>query len=209
MIVIGMDPGLAHFGFAAVRCTPDGVRVAREVLFMGVVETKKAKKLETSMAADNVRRAIEVAHVLDRLMAGRRPTEVVIRKGRGVGALFDPAPLEVRAVCVESMSHPRSSSAAAKMAMTWGMIVMGAVRRGTPIIQQSPQAVKLALVGTNDASKQHVERVLVRRYGAKIRTLLKGLPRGQHEHAYDALAAATACAESAEGRAALATRGTA
>lgn len=197
--VLGLDPGFAKLGYALVAVS-QGRKL--EVVAMGTLVTEKREAKNT--ASDNVRRGIELAHWLESLVAGVDPRAPAKAPGRGLGvaALFGARPT-LRAICAESMSHPRSASAAAKVSIVWGLIIANAVRRRAPLIQQSPQAVKIALVGTSDASKTHIERAMVRRYGAKIRKLLTTQVRGLHEHAYDALATASSCLDSAEGKAAL------
>jgi Holliday junction resolvasome RuvABC endonuclease subunit len=191
-LVIGLDPGFATFGFAVLAIdlmaydSHAGVGPKATVVGMGVLTSKKDP--EAPKVDDNVRRCSEFARQIENILAGRQPDA---RKGVGVEALFPEANVSV--VCAEAMSFPRSSSVAAKMAMTWGVIVANVVRRNLAFRQLAPQAVKLSVVGTKDASKLHVERVLVKRWGPQIRRHLKGYRRGLHEHAYDALAVATAC----------------
>ncbi len=174
MFVVGIDPGLASFGFAVLDVR--SLRRAR-VLRLGVVTTTKGTDRKLTAAKDNARRCTELAKMLEVIVA--RP---------------------VWLVCAEAMSFPRSSSAAAKMAMSWGLIVANVVKCGAHLLQASPQAVKLVVVGRKDASKKQVEDALQRRYGKRTKALLKGVRGGLHEHAFDALAAADACMRSPEGQ---------
>ena len=186
--VLGLDPGFRNFGYAVLRAAQEGRYV---VTAMGVVRT--AKRKGANVAHDNVRRGKEIAQAMECLMLGARPGVYVT--GRKLEALFAEP---VQAIHAESMSHPRSASAAAKVTLVWGILIANSVRRNVPLLHMSPQAVKKKVVGTIDASKEHVERVMVRKYGRQIRRLLDGVPRSLHEHAYDALAAATACLGRAE-----------
>jgi Holliday junction resolvasome RuvABC endonuclease subunit len=170
-VIIGIDPGLATCGYAVVR---PGSLGEHQVLSLGVFTTKKTKNRKITAAEDNVRRGIELARMIANLSRRSRTK-------------FGP----VRALHVEAMSFPRSSSAAAKMTMCWGILIRESLLLEVPLLQASPQRVKLKIVGTIDASKKHVERVLCRRYGTKTRKLLRGIRCGLHEHAFDALAAAT------------------
>lgn len=162
MIVLGLDPGFANIGYGLVDITKTSVKVVGAGVFTTAASSKKRKVLATD---DNLRRAREIAEWLDDLIAARY----------------------VRAICAESMSFPRNSSAAAKVAMTWGIIASLAYREELPIIQASPQEIKLALCGVKSASKVEVEEAVERLY--TVKPFLEGTARGLHEHAYDAVAA--------------------
>lgn len=182
---VGIDPGLATFGYAVLRVRPGD---SPACVGLGVFRTKK-RDGEPSVVG-NVRRCGELDDRLVQLFAGRDPNGKTTMGG-GVSALF-PSELVVR-VCAEAMSFPRSSSAAAKIAMAWGLILSNQRRRNLELVQHSPQDVKRMVVGTNDASKKHVERVLLRVYGKHVKMYLRAIPASFHEHAYDALAVAHAC----------------
>lgn len=188
---IGIDPGLATCGFAVLRLQTFHVPLSDRgedrvtCVGLGVLRTKKLDG-DSSITLGNTRRAYAVARALENVIGGRAPESMA--RGAGVKALF---PNEtISSVCVEAMSFPRSSSAAAKMAMTWGIIIANCVRRGIPLEQKRPQEVKLAVAGTQDASKKHVERVLLKIYGGQIRYYLRTVTPSMHEHAFDALAVA-------------------
>jgi Holliday junction resolvasome RuvABC endonuclease subunit len=196
ILVIGIDPGLATCGYAVL----DIAGGTPKVVGLGTLTTKKEDGAKS--VADNVRRCAELARAMENLVAGRQPDAAP--RGGGLDVLFGKGSgAHVVALCAEAMSFPRSSSAAAKMAMTWGLLVANTVRRGIPLLQLGPQEVKMSVVEARDASKKHVERVLVRRYGRGIRRFLKGTRRGLHEHAFDALASATACLATEDGKALL------
>jgi crossover junction endodeoxyribonuclease RuvC len=176
---LGFDPGFASLGWAAVEVLPESVRV----IDMGVIETEPSpKKRRQLQADDNVRRAREIDASLVKLFAEHRP---------GV-------------VCAESMSFPRNSAAAAKMAMAWGVIVS---RTGSlPLLQASPQEIKMSVCGAKSASKDDVESVLRARFNRpafsepettypstlEVRTISKMNPLIS-DHAWDALGAVVAC----------------
>lgn len=167
MIVLGIDPGFASMGVAVVDVTEHGVGV----ITLDVIRTQKDDRKRRTLASDdNVRRAREIA-----------------------GRLFEA---HIGAICAEAMSFPRNSSAAAKMALSWGVICALAQVRDVPIVQASPQQIKQAVTGSKTASKLDVEAALLKRYGNQIEQLVAHLPDSQHEHAFDALAAVVACLDS-------------
>lgn len=183
VLVLGLDPGFASCGYAVLRVDAG---VARCVA-LGVVRTKKsAKRLRVLATDDNMRRAKEIARALRSLLE--------------YGAL-DPTRKHgpARLVCAESMSSPRNSSSASKMAMTWGALIALCDERGLPLLQASPQQVKVRACGKSTASKEEVERAMRKQY-AGLGKLVKHLPDGEHEHAFDALAVAHACLDSEEAR---------
>lgn len=186
--VLGIDPGLANCGYALLHTHP--LASMPRLVALGVVHTDKGVK-PPSVAADNVRRCIELATNLQAIIA--------------MPSLTGLPPVVL--VCVESMSFPRSASAAAKASMCWGVIVDNAVRWGVPILQQSPQIVKRHTVGRINATKKQVERAMIRRYKAtQVEPHLVGVKKALREHPFDALAVATSGLISPEGRKAIACR---
>lgn len=143
---------------------------------LGVLQTQKLPgKRNVYAAEDNVRRARELAQQFSRL--------------------FQAQPMG--AICAEAMSFPRNSSAAAKVAMCWGVLSTLAEQHQIPILQLSPQEVKKAVCGTKDAAKKDIQYALEIRYGeARLHKLLAGVAPSSREHAYDALAVVVACMDS-------------
>lgn len=168
MVILGVDPGLASFGWAVTDVVRDG---SLAVIELGVFRTTKSATKRNVLAADDtVRRAREL---------DQRLVELIER--HGVPAV----------ICAESMSFPRSASAAAKMAVTWGLICALANDCDAPIAQCSPQALKKALTGSSSSSKTDVQQALEVRFGN--RELLAHLGKTIREHAADALGAIVAC----------------
>jgi crossover junction endodeoxyribonuclease RuvC len=168
--VLGVDPGFASLGYALLRLGTQ----TETLVAAGVVRTQASDKKRKVLAADdNARRCREIA--------------------RDLVALFDEhTPL---VICAESMSFPRNAATAAKMAMTWGALITIGHTRGAPIVQASPQEVKLALTRTKSASKEQVAAAVSKRY-RNAPKLINVLPSTLHEHAYDAVASAVACLDS-------------
>lgn len=178
-IVLGLDPGFASIGWAKVRIYSR----TEEVIALGVFHTEKSTKKQGVLSVeDNVRRTREVACFFAEMCINRN-----LHKER------------VTVVCAESMSFPRNASAAAKVAMSWGALVATLERCGDlPLVQASPQEVKLAVCGRKDASKLDVLQALRARYGAKFDRACNaaGCPPSMLEHPVDALAVIVACLDS-------------
>lgn len=173
MIVLALDPGLSRLGFCCVHLHRDG----EKLLEVGVLRTERSAKKRGVLASDDLtRRARE-------LWRGLRD---VVRR-------HPPA-----AICVEAVSFPRSSSAAAKTAMARGLVVaLAEVLGDLPISEASPQAVKAAVTGRKDASKEDVERAILERWPtAEARCSAARIRRGDREHAFDACAVFVAALES-------------
>lgn len=177
--VLGLDPGFARIGYSVVRFSA-GVETP---VMMGRFATKKTAKKQNVLAADdNFHRARDIYRFLHAAVRGER-------EFAEFGA--------VRAICAESMSFPRNSSAAAKMAMCWGIIAALSQEFDIPVLQVTPQALKKKVCDDASASKEDIQQVLQKRYGA---ALLKGfvanLAAGDHEHPYDSLGAVMSCLDS-------------
>lgn len=171
-LALGIDPGFASLGFAVVEIGED----SEHVVEMDVVRTSPAnRKRRIREADDNVRRAGEIVKAL-------RP-------------LFERHKINV--LCCESMSFPRGASAAAKLAMAWGVVVALASEHDVPILQASPKEIKKSVTGNKGASKEEVRRVLEDKYGDEVLTRkIEHVTPCKQEHAFDALAAVVSCLES-------------
>lgn len=171
-VVLGLDPGFASFGWAAVQMRGDLLLV----LALGAIRTAPAtKKRRVRATDDNLERAREIAGELAKLCVR-----------------FEPI-----AFAAEAMSFPRSSSVAAKMAMAWGIVVDRAESSGLPIVQSTPQELKRVVCDRRDASKDDVAAAVRSAFGPEqIDAALAGIPAGQHEHPIDALAAVLASMQS-------------
>lgn len=173
MIVLGLDTGLATFGYALVELSRDGTITP---LRMGVVRTEKDARKNTVLATeDNLRRARVVAGVLEELVSVHR----------------------VRMLTAESMSLPRNASASAKIGMAWGIVAALSERYDLPLAQVSPQVLKKAVCpAIKGASKDEIQDALCARFHTtNLRALVAGLPKGMHEHPFDALGTIVACSD--------------
>jgi crossover junction endodeoxyribonuclease RuvC len=170
-IALGVDPGFASFGWCALAVSAPA---QLQPVGAGVIRTKKASaRARTYASDDNLARAREIYRALDALVRMYAP----------------------QVLCAEAMSFPRNASAAAKVAISWGVLAAVAEARQLPLLQASPQAVKKAVCGVNDASKEQVQAAFRERV-RDLGDLLGGVPAGQHEHPYDAGAVVLACLDS-------------
>lgn len=167
--ILGLDPGFASFGFAVLEL--GATASDDEVCEMGVWRTAKAtKKRGVRATDDNVERGIELHTALRTALVERR----------------------LGMICAEAMSFPRSASVAGKMCIAWGLVIAEVNRQRLPFRQATPQEIKHTVCGSRSASKDDIQCALTSRYGDLL-THVAHLPGGQHEHAFDALAAIVAC----------------
>lgn len=174
MRIVGLDPGLATLGLADVVIGPGGVERAALYTFR---TTKESKKRKLRVADENAER---LGVQFDRI-------------ARVIG---DDVPAVIVA---ESVSFPRSSSAAAKIAMAWGAFVAFARLNGCALLQLTPQELKSAVTGSKSASKGDVEGALRAAWPALCEPVDhqgKPVPATAREHAFDALAAVHAALDS-------------
>lgn len=166
MIVLGVDPGFAKCGYAIVDVQPYK-EVVEET---GVITTVPSpKKLHILSTDDNVRRLREISCALETQMT------------------------EAQVVCCEAMSWPRNASSIAKIGMVWGVIVSLADSRSIPILQASPQDIKIALCGRKTATKDDVISAIDNRYPDMPPFRM---PKSSWEHQADAVGAVVACLNS-------------
>ena len=111
------------------------------------------------------------------------------RRTRELAAALRPLVDRADALAVEAWSQPRHASAAVKMARAWGVLVTLAGDR--PIVEASPQAIKLATAGSKTASKEAVVRAVAFTLSGAGR-MLADVPRTLREHAADACGAVLA-----------------
>lgn len=162
MIALGIDPGLATMGWAAVQITPDG----EHLLALGVLTTKKRGGQGVLVTDDLHRRGQEIARALGGIVERWLP----------------------HVVCAESISYPRSAVVSAQIGRAWGVLDALLEHRSLPLISSSPQAVKKACTGRNDTSKADMLDALDERFSGRVRDLLTGIRATTlHEHPVDAV----------------------
>lgn len=159
MIVLGVDPGFANFGFGVADMK------TRTVLEAHVIRTEASAKKQNVFAADDTfRRTEEIARVLVRVISAHG----------------------VQALASESISYPRNASVSAKIAMSWGVLAALAVLVDLPMAFASPQQIKINVAGSKSASKQEIATKVYDFFGDDWAPVL---PKDKYEHVCDALAA--------------------
>lgn len=162
MRLIGIDPGLANLGLA-------------EVVLLGQWEVVKDVRVIQTELDRSCSRA-EDASARARFLAGQ--LDGYIRAGE--------RPL---ALCVEAIALPFGRvqhSVVSNLGRVRGLIDAIAELARLPVIEHTPQELKLHVAGLRDAEKAEVIGALERRYPY----LREMWPRGGREHAADAVAAA-------------------
>lgn len=175
MMILGIDGGFANTGYCLAWYS-DRKLVPKE---MGVIRTHKAAG-KVLNSVDNVRRAQQLARGVEALVFAEGDDDLPVTV--------------VHCICSESMSFPPHASTAAKLAMAWGVVSTVAYVAGIPIVQESPQNIKLAVAGNRKASKHMMESRLLEHYEAE--PLLSEIPKSRWEHPLDALGAIVACLDS-------------
>ena len=127
MIILGLDPGLASCGWAAIRRELDG---SLACLNAGVIRTKKEAG---NKYQDDLRRIRKLSSELQWVKQA----------------------YEIDFVASESMSWPRHTRAVQSMGFCWGVI--GSLFDNESLIQRRPQQIKVDLVGKKTATKKEVD----------------------------------------------------
>lgn len=183
-LVFYIDPGFAFLGYGSAVLH----EASEEVVSLGVIQTEKSdKKREVLASQDNVRRAEELYDELSYAV-----TLAEARVSQRNATAHKRVKPSIQAFCMEAKSFPRNASAAAKISMAIGVSIAVARQRNVPIIQASPQEIKLAVCRKKDASKKEVEDAMIARYPG-IDKMLTGLAPTKRNHAYDSLASMVAC----------------
>lgn len=162
--ILGLDPGLAHFGLSVLEIGPD----AERLLCAKIIETKpqSGKKRRLNAGDDFFNRANFVASALKALMEEHKAT---------IGA-------------IEAITFPRSSSAASKLACAHGIAIAAAVHAGLPLVCVHRSDV-YSTIGIPHASKEQVIAFVQKRY-----PYVEWPVKSKCEHAADAAATALTAA---------------
>lgn len=165
--VLGLDPGFAKVGYAVVELLPTSERV----IDIGLWETSKTdNKREVFACEDNFARAQELAAKVIQTCQAHN----------------------IKVLCAEAMSFPRHASVAAKMAMFWGVLACYCQANDLPMVQATPQRLKVAVCGSKSATKEEIQLALLERYGRTdpyFAGMLDSISPYKREHPADALAA--------------------
>jgi crossover junction endodeoxyribonuclease RuvC len=183
-IILGLDPGFSNVGWAIAEVSASGYITPYA---MGVFETEKSDKKKNVLATDdNFRRSREIARFL---------ADLIENETHGYKDDDKVPDLRPELIAAESMSFPRNSSVAAKMAYSWGILASISETRNLPVVQVTPQALKKALTGNKSAEKADIAAAMNVLFGlAYLEGIGLGkIPKSKREHPYDALGAIVAC----------------
>lgn len=163
-VVIGVDPGFASCGWAAVELAGD----EDLLVAVGTITTKPSdRKHGILVAHDDVRRGEELLEAMLAVIATHNPV----------------------ALAVELPSGSRGARAAACLGAA--KMLVSALRHitGLPLVAVSPADLKAAVTGSKTATKEQVQAALTRRFPGAAWPARKA----DVEHAADALGAFVAC----------------
>ena len=166
--VLGIDPGFASLGVARLALI-DCTAVAQAVR---VIKTRKASQKERRVlrtSADDVRRA-------------RLLWDGITDIARDIDAV-------AYEVYTPFQKGKRRTSNGTKVALTCGLALGFGFAAGVPVIPVLPTDIKREIAGQISASKERVRELLVHRIPG-LGDQLEALPRGQREHASDAVGVA-------------------
>lgn len=175
MIVLGLDPGVASFGWGVLDVADVSVPLGDELglVELGVVRTKKGQG-KILMRDDDHRRMGEIARELLAVTKRHRPdlicAEAFSMGGGGPG-------------------HRIQISTMAKMGRVWGLVDMLCELHGVALLQTRPQEIKKRLTGRQKATKLEVQEALDDLLDGQLAAHLAGIrAKTQHEHPVDAIA---------------------
>lgn len=160
-VVLGIDGGLAHLGWAVGHKVEHYHRAS--IVDGGVIET--VSRAEGTRADSHTERALELHKQLVDIFEKHRPDEI----------------------CAEAFSPPRDSRNASMLAWSWGVLCAVAGTYGLAIRAKSPMPLKKAFTGSATAKKPEMISAALALY-PESQALF---PRRQdlHEHLADAIAA--------------------
>lgn len=173
--LIGLDPGLANFGWSVAELPNIG---SGKPCFhsVGVWRTEPSKELKRLRKMDDTaERCTYLAEQLNDLVLAHRPV----------------------ALCVEAIALPfrpgrgMQTSVVSALGRVRGLIDMLAVHHQLPVLEESPQRVKKLTAGTIGATKASVQQALELEY-SELRALWPP-QKTLLEHAADACGAIHAC----------------
>ena len=166
--ILGLDPGFASFGWAVVQLGRRDV-----CLDAGVWRTKKSpKRCNVTSASDMHRRGAIIAQSLMAVVARYKPV----------------------VACAEALStgFPNTITMI-QLGRAWGILDAMCVQHNMPIVEATPQDIKLATTGKRSASKGEVMASILELYPEVAPMFARIKAKTQLEHPSDALGAVVAC----------------
>lgn len=167
MRVLGVDPGLAHLGFASLEKTSEGTRI----LDAGIIRTSKSTHKARKATDDDLDRA---------RILWLNVNQQVCR--------FEPVAIGVETYTVfRPTQGGHGKGAGWKALYSFGMALAVGFEHGLAVYTFRPTEMKRSLVGSTGASKEDVEEA-VRRHVTNLDEFLDQVPDAEHEHLADAAA---------------------
>ncbi len=171
MIVLGVDPGYANFGWALSNVTKEAI----EPLCVGVLVTEKShRRMKVLASDDEFRRSKELYEGL----VG------VIRRN------------EVKLICAEGMSSPRNAITVRMLGYAWGVLASICSELGIAMVQVSPNQLKKRLCGRVSSTDKELHDEITKRYPSMETLIMSVTVKSKREHAYDAMIAIEVCSDS-------------
>lgn len=102
-------------------------------------------------------------------------------------------------ICAEAQQGSKNSHAAQLQGMAWGVVSAVAALLEVPVLQATPGAVKKAVCGRKDASKEDIEHAVIKRFPETEEMVgTEVSPNSLAEHVFDAIAVGITCLSSTE-----------
>jgi Holliday junction resolvasome RuvABC endonuclease subunit len=176
-LVLNMDPGITWLGYSIC----DVSKKSEKLVKMGLIRTQKSdKKQNVRVADDNFRRVRYISRQL----------------------LYLVEEYDIKLICFENFSPPRSASVASKLALVYGAIAMLTEVHSLPVAAATPQAIKKAVCGKASAPKEAIAVKLKSRYNTRSNKQVIQVFETEYKrnssnwnHAWDSLGALVACAD--------------
>ena len=161
-LLLSIDTGLATGGAALLDLH------SKQVIDVLLLTTEKSvRKREVSVSSDTMNRAKLYARALQRFIAPYS---------------------NIRGIVHESLSLPRNARAAALIGISLGVVADIAEQRNCPLIEVTPQNVKLGVTGKKTASKDEVIQAVLNHQPELEPAFKQRGPAGKWEHMADAVA---------------------
>lgn len=174
IVLYGFDGGLAKFGWSRFLVSQD---LMANLTHGGVHVTEGETKKRRVMDEDDLM-----------IRCGRLASFLSSTVGPDMESRARGGPKVVFAM--EAMSYPPSARGAVMLGMSLASVCTIASIHGIPIVQASPQTLKLLVAGKKSATKVEVEEAVRAKFPHSAEQIAKTLHPKNHEHFFDSCAAA-------------------
>lgn len=174
IVLYGFDGGLAKFGWSRFQVGPD---LMANLTHGGVHVTEGETKKRRVMDEDDLM-----------VRCGRLASFLASTTGLDLECRGRGGPKVVFAM--EAMSYPPSARGAVMLGMSLASVCTLASLNAVPIVQASPQTLKLLVAGKKSATKKEVEEAVRAKFPHSSEKIANTLHPKNHEHFFDSCAAA-------------------